>query len=614
MLDVADIDRWSAEAVREVFHAANARGQATLEASRQLSSLVVFDSWEGATAQARKHTNASIRQDLDAQGTESLAVAKAAGKAADDIEHVQSELRTLRADASELHMTIDPLTNTIIPASSFKGPPMEAEIAEMQLQPRLDKILAEANAVDTELAAAINMAEGNAPIPGGPPAAPVTKQNADSGKDTHGAASADKPPGAPGSDDGLGSLLGADDPAATATEPIPAAAGKLPANVMDLLAGKDGDNVPGPQYTRNPLTAPIVKADPSVIGQQAAKVNAARQAVDAAQAKVDAAARQALVQGPGAGPGRDVTDPLSQSLMDARRNLTDQTKILQNLNAAAAETGAPQAPVPTLPEHADVQSWPAPPSFADQAARGLTDASHDISKSTFGLVPDVAKDLHTFSHWGEASSGDHTEALLDSASLIPGGKIFGEAHHGLGALADAARHGDDIPTPHLDAPTPHTPVDAPDLSPGAGEQIPGVSSDGTTFSGHGDYSASDGYLSVPDGTTFTVYAEHGSTITDRLGNLIETGGDTSGVPSWTFHGGDEVPNYTLHPPDGLDIQGTPFTVAQSTKLEDLLSPNMGDCHWAACTYDSVTPTGKLFDVAGIIDDSTNDYTILYDQP
>jgi hypothetical protein len=81
---------------------------------------------------------------------------------------VQSELRTLRADATELHMTIDPASSRVVPNSTFNGPPMEAVIAEMQLQPRLDKILAEANAVDSELAAAINMAEGNAPAPAGP--------------------------------------------------------------------------------------------------------------------------------------------------------------------------------------------------------------------------------------------------------------------------------------------------------------------------------------------------------------------------------------------------------------------------------------------------------------
>jgi Alpha/beta hydrolase len=164
-LPVVDIDRWSAEAVREVFHAAGARGQATLEASRQLSSLAVFDTWEGATAEARWHTNAAIREDLDAHGNESLAVARAAGKAADGIEHVQSELRSLRHDAAELHMTIDPLTDKVVPSATFNGPPIAALIAEMQLQPRLDAILAEANAVDAELATAVDMADGDMPIP-----------------------------------------------------------------------------------------------------------------------------------------------------------------------------------------------------------------------------------------------------------------------------------------------------------------------------------------------------------------------------------------------------------------------------------------------------------------
>jgi hypothetical protein len=163
-LTVADIERWRADAVREVFRAAGARGQSTLEASRQLSSLAVFDTWEGATAESRKRANASIRQDLDAHGAESLVVARAAGKAADDIERVQSELRTLLVDVTELHMTVDRHGNKVIPTSIANRSPTEAFIAATQLQPRLDKILSKANAVDAELAAAINMAEGNAPI------------------------------------------------------------------------------------------------------------------------------------------------------------------------------------------------------------------------------------------------------------------------------------------------------------------------------------------------------------------------------------------------------------------------------------------------------------------
>jgi hypothetical protein len=162
-LTVADIDRWNAGAVREVFQAANSRGQATLEASRQLSTLSVFDTWEGATAEARRHVNAGIRQDLDAHGNEALAVARAADQAADGIEHVQSDLRTFRSDAGELHMAIDAMTNRVVPGANCL--PTEALIAEMQLQPRLDAILAEANAVDQELATAINMADGDTAIP-----------------------------------------------------------------------------------------------------------------------------------------------------------------------------------------------------------------------------------------------------------------------------------------------------------------------------------------------------------------------------------------------------------------------------------------------------------------
>jgi hypothetical protein len=172
VLTVADIERWNAGAVRAVFQAANARGQATLEASQQLSTLSVFDTWEGATAEARKHVNATIRQDLDAHGNEALAVARAADQAADGIEHVQSELRKLRNDATELHMAIDATTNTVVPTANCL--PTEALIAEIQLQPRLDAILAEGNAVDDELATAINMADGDTTIPtdAGPPVGP----------------------------------------------------------------------------------------------------------------------------------------------------------------------------------------------------------------------------------------------------------------------------------------------------------------------------------------------------------------------------------------------------------------------------------------------------------
>jgi hypothetical protein len=126
----------------------------------------------------------------------------------------------------------------------------------------------------------------------------------------------------------------------------------------------------------------------------------------------------------------------------------------------------------------------------------------------------------------------------------------------------------------------------------------------TTISGHGAYYSIDGYITVPRGTTITIYAEHGSSITDELGNLIESGGDTSRVYSRTFHPGEKVPNYTIYPPDGLNIAGAPRIVATPTRLTELIEADMGDVHLATCPFDEANPTGLIYDVGGIYDEST----------
>lgn len=128
-----------------------------------------------------------------------------------------------------------------------------------------------------------------------------------------------------------------------------------------------------------------------------------------------------------------------------------------------------------------------------------------------------------------------------------------------------------------------------------------------TISGHGDYSPAHGHTTVPRGTTITVYAEHGSIITDDLGNLIETGGDTSGVYSQTFVVGEELPDYTIYPPDDLNIMGTPQTVLRPTLLSELIHENMGPVDLAVCTYDETCPTGKVYDVDGIFDQWTGTF-------
>jgi hypothetical protein len=114
----------------------------------------------------------------------------------------------------------------------------------------------------------------------------------------------------------------------------------------------------------------------------------------------------------------------------------------------------------------------------------------------------------------------------------------------------------------------------------------------TVFSGHGGYEVigeglkhemGSGLTTIPEGTSLTVYSRLGGTISDSLGNAIETGQGLSGVYSKTFGPGMQAPNYTLFPAKGLNIMGNPVTVANPTRLSDLLVSGMGSCHWAACT-------------------------------
>jgi hypothetical protein len=156
------------------------------------------------------------------------------------------------------------------------------------------------------------------------------------------------------------------------------------------------------------------------------------------------------------------------------------------------------------------------------------------------------------------------------------------------------------PAPHNGTPGGHQP-----LPPVGGPE--GTGNSRLTISGHGDYIPAHGHINVPKGTTITVYAEHGSTITDDLGNLIETGGDTSGVYSETFRPGEPMPDYTIYPPDGLNIMGTPQTVANPTPLSQLINENMGAVDLAVCPYDATCPTGKVYDVDGIFDEWTGTF-------
>jgi hypothetical protein len=170
-VSVEDIDRWDAGDIREVFHATRNRAEAAFEAADGIAELPAFGTWGGAACDAAREAIGRTRSDLDARGNEALAVSRAAGTAADDVEQVKADLAQLRADAESQGMAVDAIGNTIEPGPGSAGmDPMELVLKQIQLQDRLDTILTGAARVDSDLATAIDMAIGNAPIPDvGPP-------------------------------------------------------------------------------------------------------------------------------------------------------------------------------------------------------------------------------------------------------------------------------------------------------------------------------------------------------------------------------------------------------------------------------------------------------------
>lgn len=164
-VSVEEIDRWDAGDVREVFHATRSRAEAAFEAADGIAELPAFGSWGGEAAEAAEGSIGQTRKDLDAQGNEALAVARAADRTADDIESLKSRLSDLRERARQLGMELNAASNTFVPVAGSQLSADDVALAEAELQPALAALLAEAVGIDDELAQAINMATGKAPIP-----------------------------------------------------------------------------------------------------------------------------------------------------------------------------------------------------------------------------------------------------------------------------------------------------------------------------------------------------------------------------------------------------------------------------------------------------------------
>jgi hypothetical protein len=101
------------------------------------------------------------------------------------------------------------------------------------------------------------------------------------------------------------------------------------------------------------------------------------------------------------------------------------------------------------------------------------------------------------------------------------------------------------------------------------------------FSGHGEWDPENGFTEVPEGTSITFYSPHGTAISNRDGLDVEQGLNWS--PVETFNAGDMIPNYTLSPAPELPRMSDSYVVyGGEMNLSEMLYPDMGPCHWAAC--------------------------------
>ncbi|MFC8994108.1 putative adhesin [Streptomyces rochei] len=114
----------------------------------------------------------------------------------------------------------------------------------------------------------------------------------------------------------------------------------------------------------------------------------------------------------------------------------------------------------------------------------------------------------------------------------------------------------------------------------------GGRTDETVLAGHGFLEEGAGTIRIPEGTSMSFYVEHG----DRLGGLdgltVEAG-VYPGEALQVARSGDVIPNYTLAAPAGsgggsFSVFENSVTVAERTRLDELLQPGMGNVHWAAC--------------------------------
>ncbi|SIH18911.1 Uncharacterised protein [Mycobacteroides abscessus subsp. abscessus] len=233
---------------------------------------------------------------------------------------------------------------------------------------------------------------------------------------------------------------------------VPKPTPSQPSSASQLL----GNMVGGPQQPTQPA-APgnpnagslqgILQPSPSAdaVQKQLDLVNQAQDRVKQAQSVVDQSAAQVYMS-PQNAPGPDDVKRQGQALFDARRELTDQTLALTEMNQRLIDNGQPPIQIPLLPDNVSRQAFPPEPSKAQE----FSGAWSEFSKSTYGIVPDIPTDIRTATNFDQASGADKAALALDGMAIVPGLGAIGRGLKGIEGIRGgeaAIRAADDIPLP-----------------------------------------------------------------------------------------------------------------------------------------------------------------------
>ncbi|MEU0493936.1 alpha/beta hydrolase [Mycobacterium sp. NPDC006124] len=161
-LTLADVQRWDAGAVRDVSSALAKRGSSAGDVRSGLTKLPLIATWQGTGGDAARASLDELSAYLAAHGEEMNKLSSATHDAADGIDRIKAALANVDADAKREGFSIDTATGEVTPLrTDLVGDPLYA-LQQADLETRIRKLLAEANATDADLARALNSAGSDA--------------------------------------------------------------------------------------------------------------------------------------------------------------------------------------------------------------------------------------------------------------------------------------------------------------------------------------------------------------------------------------------------------------------------------------------------------------------